>query len=271
MEPEQNLVPGVTEGCYALRNTHAQYHAAKDVLSNSMIKKLLRSAAHLKASQQAEKAELASQRLGTGMHAALLEPGVFAGGYVVFAGYRKGKEYDTFVEANGGKVILNEVEHKSIVGMRDAVLAYDEIDLGRAIKIGTSELSIYWTDGETGVKCRIRPDSFSQYGALDLKSTDDARPEAFARQAARLGYDIQAAMYSEGLRRFFGELPFYFVAVEESAPHGVWVHKASVTFLAAGTRKFRAGLRLFKHCQETGQWPCYRGSFTELDLPRWAE
>ncbi len=270
MDSGSTIIPGVTEGCYALVNTNEQYHATRDIVSTSMIKKLLRSAAHLKAAESADKKETASQRLGTAAHAALLEPKLYAARYVVYKGRRQGKEYDKFVEANAGKIILSDAEETAVLGMKNGVLTYREIDLAKAIEIGTAELSIYWTDEETGVKCRIRPDTFSQHGMLDLKSTGDARPEEFIRQAVREGYDIQSAMYSEGMRRYLGELPFYFVAMEDEAPFECWVHQASESMLASGMRKFRESLRLFKECRETGQWPGYRGSFTTLEWPRWA-
>jgi hypothetical protein len=40
---------------------------------------------------------------------------------------------------------------------------------------GIRELSIYWRDERTGVKCRARPDCLLEGAVFDLKKTQDAR------------------------------------------------------------------------------------------------
>ena len=109
------------------------------------------------------------------------------------------------------------------------------------------------------------------FANFDLKTTTDARPEQFIKQAVRLDYDLQAAMYTEAAYRFTGEvLPFIFVAVEQDAPNGLWLLTAGQSMIDNGWKKFRRALSTYKTCKESGFWPGYTNAQTTIELPRYA-
>jgi exodeoxyribonuclease VIII len=60
------------------------------------------------------------------------------------------------------------------------------------------ELSLFWTDARYHVPCKARYDARNHGLVMDLKTTQDASPEGFARQAANLLYHCQAAHYFSG-------------------------------------------------------------------------
>jgi len=265
-----NVVTGAQKNSFTAELGNDAYHAHRAFISHSGMLKLLRSPAHYFEYLHAPREE-SSPNIGTAAHAALLEPDAFARDYVSYAGYRKGKAWDEFKEANSTKIILNVTEHEAVQGMVNAVNAFDEYPLRAALDLGEPEKSIFWIDEETGVGCRIRVDNLTPFVIFDLKTFNDVRPNSVARQAASMEYDLQAYMYTEGVRAFTGKtLPFYFIFIETGRPHGVWMYKAGQTLMRNGEIKFRRGLRAFKALQQTGDWHGYKNAVTELELPRYA-
>jgi exodeoxyribonuclease VIII len=272
MDAEQTFIAGHAEGCHALRNSNAAYHGDTEHTCSTSLKEILRSPAHYRA-RLAHPPDSRAMQTGSALHAAVLEPEALDTGFAVWDGPRRGRDYDAFLQASGGRSVLSAEEMENVTGMREAIFAYELADLRSLLSRGTRELSIYWRDERTGVKCRARPDCFLEEVVFDLKKTQDARPGEFARAVARYGYDFQAAFYLEGLRRFTGRTEFTFVliAVEEAAPHGVWLHELSPRLLGAARLNVQRALALHARCAQSGDWPGYPQPYSELvALPRWA-
>lgn len=269
------IVPAGTANVAETPNwTNAEYHARRDSVSTSTLKKILRSPAHMKAYWDEPNKKTASRVIFSAVHSAVLEPTEFAKDYVVWTGGdRRGKKYEDFQAANPGKEVLKADEYRAVLGMRDAIMAYEDYPIGDLISTGENEKTIIWVDQETGVRCKVRPDNLNAYGILDLKGTDDCRPNSFIRlQCVPLFYDLQAYMYTEGVFQLTGERrDFYFVAVEETAPHSVWVHQASPAMLESGRVKFRRALELYVKCMETNTFPGYESPSSIIEWPRYAE
>jgi hypothetical protein len=207
------------------------------------------------------------------LHAAVLEPQTLDTALAVWDAPRRGKDYDAFLRASADKIVLTSEEMKSVRGMREAIFAYELADLRSLLSRGTRELSIYWRDERTGVKCRARPDCFLEGVVFDLKKTQDARPSEFTKSVARYSYDFQAAFHLEGLRRFTGREDFTFIliAVEEARPHGVWLHEFRPELLNAAELDVQRALALYARCTADGTWPAYPQPYGELAaLPKWA-
>ena len=272
MHTEQTIIAGRAEGCYALRNSNAAYHADTEHTSSSSLKEILRSPAHYRA-RLADPPDSKAMQIGSALHAAVLEPEALEAGFAVWDGPRRGRDYEAFLQANADKSVLNAEEMHKVTGMREAIFGYPLADLRSLLARGTRELSIYWRDERTGVKCRARPDCFLDGVAFDLKKTQDARPGEFAKAVARYSYDFQGAFYLDGLRRFTGRESFTFVliAVEEAPPHAVWLHELSPELLTSAQLDVRRALALHARCTESGGWPGYPQPYSELAaLPRWA-
>lgn len=262
---------GSTPGSFSAELSHSEYHSLRDVLSHSGAIELERSAAHYLAYLTEVRQSKAAPNIGTAVHDAWLLPDVYRERYVTWTGGRRqGRQWEQFRAEHAGKTLLSEAERMQVEGMVDALNSFPEFPLADVLRIGETEKSIFWVDQETGVPCRIRVDLLTPAMAFDLKSYDDVRPAAFYGQAIRMGYDVQAAMYQEGIAAFTGRtLPFTFVAVEDARPHGVWLYPAADSLLAQGRKKFRTALRNFARIRETGEYPAYQGAVTPLELSRW--
>lgn len=277
---------GASAGCYALDISDDEYHGSAPGVSSTGLKALLRSPAHFLAYKRNANRDTASRRFGRAVHAKVLEPAVFNQKFVVWdLGDRRGSDFELFQLKNHGKTILTADEFERVQGCEDSLLNNPDFPLEvflrgvpGELEAARAEFSIFWTDDETGVKCKVRLDAVRIDGTvmpLDLKSCDDAREEGFVQQVSRLHYDLQAAFYLEGLKRFTGQdAPFLFGAVESADPHCSMFHimGSNSEWIANGRRKMRHALNALAECERCGQYPGYphRG-VNELSMPHWLQ
>jgi hypothetical protein len=198
----------------------AAYLAETDHVSSSMLRRFARGEAHFERGY----ADHGQNRIPQALHAAMLEPGRFAQEYFVLdadAAATAFSDKDDLLE----RVWLSSAEHAELRAMQQAIREYPRAPLAAALDSGMRELSIYWTDA-AGTRWKARPDCFTEDAILELKTTQDVRPAAFARTRRRFGYDLQAAHYVEAVGRLTGRAPrFAYIAIEPRAPYYVWVHE----------------------------------------------
>lgn len=224
-------------------------------------------------------------RLGSAVHCYVLEgANKYAMDFVVPPAFNRrtneGKAAAAEFEASlAGRdvMILEEKEDRLAKRIGDAVLAHEVAgNLVRGFE-GAAEETIQWIDEETGVACKGRLDRIvtidGQPWIVDLKTTEDARPDEFAKSLARFLYHWQAAFYLDGLRAAgcWGDpAGFLFVVVEKKPPHAVAIYAASESTLLYGRQAYRDALRRYLVCAETNEWPGYSAEVKEIELPRWA-
>ncbi len=106
---------------------------------------------------------------------------------------------------------------------------------------------------------------------VDLKTTQCASPKAFGASCLKYGYLGQAAWYTDGCERLTGiKRPFYFVAVESSAPYLVTVFRVTDAQLEIGREHYRRLLGKLDYCQKANFWGGYSESEeSEIELPNY--
>lgn len=263
-----------------------EYHSDTDAVSSSLLKALSRSGAHALALMDNPPEETATQRLGSAVHTLLLEPALFKSGYAIYDRRRGSTDWDIFAAQHAGKVILTRKEFDAVVGCAHAIrctpAVHADDDDGGLFTVGellasphaVVERNIYWVDALTGLTCRARADLCVLQATFDVKTTDDARAPAFAKQAARMGYDLQAAFYLRARRAFDLELrscanlPFLFIAAEIDRPWGTQVHLADPDeFIAFGDRQVDHMLQRLLQYRTRNEWPGYAPALHTLKLP----
>lgn len=265
------VTSGVSVDSYAMDMPIDAYHSVLTHISHTGMRELLRSPAHFAAYLSGKNSRKAvAPNFGSAVHCAVLEPDKFQDRYIVFEGRRQGKSYDEFKAANVGKEILNADEFERINGIVAALESFKDFPIMKAIRFSEVEKSVFWKCSETGVKCRIRCDALNPFAIFDLKSIDDARPDTVLRQVMRMDYDLQAYMYTAGVKAFTGEVrPFSFIFVEEQNPHGVWMYTAGSSLLASGREKFLRGARAFLGFGNADLSQCYRPAVSIIEAPKW--
>jgi hypothetical protein len=257
-----------------------EYHALNRI-SQSAIKRLLRSPAHYRAWLDAPPSPSAAMQFGTAVHSILFDPPEVRPSVLAVvpddAPTRRSNEgkawWANFDRLNSGKVILDAEDYARALNCADAVLAHPR---ARAmIDECTREVSMIWTDDESGIDCKARADLLApdRSFVVDLKTTLDASREAFQKSIWNFRYDLQAAFYMRGVRAAAGIGPhsFVIIAVEPDPPHGVALYRIDNRATFAAEADIARGLALFAECSEMNAWPAYSDEIMPIDVPKWAQ
>jgi hypothetical protein len=260
------------------------YHARKDVISKSMLADMDCPARFKwKYLDGGKEPDSDCLNIGNAVHTLALEPKLFHERfYVIGEGIRRDKRTEAFKEViseAGTRKLIAHNDFKDIQGMA-ASLAGNKWALALLQGSGKIEPSIFWTDEETGIPLRCRPDFMRDDGLIvDLKTGHTAEPEGFMRTAWNLGYDMSAAMTSEGYRALTGKMPdnYVFLVVEKEPPYIIEAYDsfrpcdpadpAHLTYHDAGAFRFRQALNQYKQCRDTNNWPAYSGKISPMKVP----
>lgn len=246
------------------------YHKAPGV-SKSGLDRFSRSPAHYMAYLQGQTKETDALRFGRLFHRYILEPDSCR--LAVWDGparnTKEGKAaWAEFLDKFAGCEVVSAEDHAKLTGMRDAVYAHPAARDLLSIP-GRSELSRWSYDPASGELCKCRPDRLLDIGmALDLKSTENASPKAFAKSCADYRYHVQAAYYPDVLD--LDEKRFPFIAVEKSAPYAVGVYELSPEDVEMGRYLYQRDLLKISECKISKSWPAYSEQIEPLTLPAWA-
>lgn len=216
---------------------------------------------------------------GTLAHCAILEPDEFGNRYAIGPAVRRNtKEWKAFEEKAraDGKVAIKGTQYNTAMYQAESALRHPRIN---ELLAGSHyvEVSAYWTDPFTGVRCRVRPDVAADIGGglsilLDLKTYSNASAEEFRRQVARKRYHVQDAFYSEGYSHAAQTSveEFRFAAIETEWPFAVHVFSLGDESRTEGYNEVRRSLDIYERCKRTGVWPDYGNEVTKIDLPPYA-
>lgn len=247
----------------------ADYHAHPAV-SKSVLDKIARSPLHARAYLDGARDEpTAAMQFGTALHTAVLEPQRFTSEYAVWDGERRTNAGKAAYEAllATGATIISAADRDAISTMAMAIRQHPVAGDLLAAE-GAAESSVFWEHPATGLECKCRPDWWLQDRGIlvDLKTTDDASPQAFARSVANYRYHVQAAHYMSGTQA----KRFILIAVEKKAPYAVAVYELDADALAVGDALRQRDLQAYSSCKDFGIWPGYPEEIVPLALPKWA-
>lgn len=176
-----------------------------------------------------------------------------------------------------GKVPLKPSQYAMVHAMADAIrlhpLAARLLEPGA----GVPEQSLFWTDEETGVMLRCRPDWVREpingiTPVVDYKTADSAEPGAVRRSVQRWGYHQQDPWYMDGLRALgIAERPvFIFVVQEKTPPYLTTVVQLEPEAVDRGRELNRRAIQTYADCVASGRWPGYSDDIVHISLPDWA-
>lgn len=253
----------------------------KPGLSASSIKAMAKSMAHYKYAIDHPQEDSEALLFGRAYHKYVLEPSDFSSEFMVIPKLnrrtKEGKEeYARLMLEADGRDIIDEETMQIIDDMRKVLYV---TPFARKLLYGQHEESYFWTDKESGVPMKVRPDSFGRIGEqhfiVDLKTCTNAETEAFMKDAIKLNYDIQAAHYVDGMQTITGkDFIFLFIAQEKKPPYAVNVLQADNMFMESGRQTRRALIEMYCKCVEKNEWPAYMGfndeaEINSLGIPNW--
>lgn len=173
-------------------------------------------------------------------------------------------------EVNKDRQILNQAQWDAVHMAANSIKNHPAAS--KLLSKGKAEQSIYWTDESTGELCRCRPDWWRDDGiVVDLKTTENASLDGFAKSIANFRYDVQAAFYLDGIEKATGKRPrgFVFVAIEKKPPFAVGVYVLKAETLGDATEVYKRDLAVYAACNQSGAWPGYGDEIQAIDMPAW--
>lgn len=168
--------------------------------------------------------KMAALDIGDAFHAALLEPARFATTFVVAPEFNMrtndGKAAcKAFADQNAGKKILSADDKRMLDMMVESVMAHPQArELVDAD--GHVERSFFWSDADTGLECKCRPDKFIPARSLlvDVKTTPSIAKFSYSVEDFR--YYVQDPWYCDGVSQFGDDVTMAFLVVQKSAELG---------------------------------------------------
>lgn len=261
------------DGVYDI--TNEQYHASAGI-SRSKLMLLNKSPYHFwyeTISGLAQKQEATpSMNIGSAFHTMLLEPAKFQMEFAIAPKIdrrtKQGKlDWEEFEKLSFGKIILTDEQFSKISKMVDLVSKHEIVTT--LLDEAVFEQSIYWTDKETGLQFKTRPDIWSSKMVVDIKTTNNANLYSFSRSALEYGYYLQAGMAFEACKAIGRSFEmFVILACEKDEPHVPAVYIMKEEALNFGIEQFNTYKRRLKECIDSNKWEGYL--VQELGVPKYA-
>jgi hypothetical protein len=193
-----------------------------------------------------------AMRMGSAIHTLLLQPELFKKEYAILPlldrRTTKGKEtYAAFMEENTGKIILSYEQYEKIISIITNVQRHEIVS--NLLHGAQHEQSIFWTDKETGLQFKVRPDSWLGNMIVDLKTAKDSNIHRFKYTALSNGYYLQAGMIYEACKAIGKPIElFTLLVIEKDEPNVPSVFTMSDESLDFGVEQFNQYKRQLKKC-----------------------
>jgi len=218
------------------------------------------------------KASTAALEFGNLVHTMLLEP------------FEAGERYKQLPEGHSGatkagKTLIAECKEAGLTPVKHAdwqlaedmvaaVLSHALVKKWRLFDGGTAESEWYATHS-TGLTLRAKPDWMNGSLITDLKTTADAAPKAFSRDAVKYGYHRSEHFYTTVMNlNGITVSNFIFVAVSKTAPLQVSVSVFDTPALDEAARRNEAALLEIAACLDADHWPGHNNLNT-ISIPSW--
>lgn len=260
--------------------TEQEYNAAEGI-RRSDLWKMDDSPAKFRYNQEHPIERTPAMAFGSACHKFILEPDEFLFEYTVAPECdRRTKEgkalWEEFLIASAGKEIVSRDDLETMMEMEKALKACPlawKLLRGK----GQTEEPFFWTDKETGEKCKAKADRVVTYRRrkylVDYKTTQCAETNRFNSEIFKLGYHMQSAMYTDGAMRAkkMRKRPgFLFVAQEKKPPYAVNVLEVTDDVMEFGDAKYHNLLKRYHDCKTVDIFPGYVDDVpNDTMLPGW--
>jgi len=195
--------------------------------------------------------ESPAMKLGTAIHAAILEPDLYDDMYYEMPYIENGRTKEGIalkkqaLEKADGKIMLKHDEHTKIKGILKRYNDNSKMsNLAKHFCRGDVELSHYLK--LDGIDVRVRADVVNREKNFiaDVKSCQNSNPKAFKYDVIKRKYHVQAAFYMDCL----GITDFRFICCMTNPPYAVTVIKLDDHLIEEGRMLYKSALV---------DWRCY--------------
>lgn len=171
--------------------------------------------------------------------------------------------YKKFHSENEGRYIIQDKGDQSFETM-EKMLASCQADsvIQKLLENTEYQVSVLWTDEETGLKCKTRPDvcKLHKNVIVDVKTTNDGSPEEFSRSLAKYDYPFQACMQIDGCISS-GLMPtvdkYFWLVVEKNIPYSATIYEFSEEDIRYCMDEYRYVKSIVKQAMKQKKYPGY--------------
>ena len=249
---------------------HRVQYDCLEALNYSGSKELLKSPAHYRLYVTAEREQTKALRLGSYVHALVLEPVkarlAFAIAPICDRRTKDGKAiYEAFTSAlEPGTTVLSADEAEEANKIAAAAKGCIE---RHGFKFKHTALMFLASYMDCPIKAAIDAVGESDGYLYDLKTCEDASPAGFLKAVRAYRYNLQANFYKAAYQAGFKEhvQGFRFICVEKETLQTA-VYELGPDLMAYGYTDFVKALETYKACMASGEWPGYAQDIQTLDL-----
>lgn len=186
-----------------------------------------------------------------------------------------------FERLNAGKYQINDQGKESFDAIEEMLSScYQDKVIQALIKNTEYQLSLFWTDPETGIKLKTRPDICKRKKnvIVNLKTTEDGSPQAFSKDLAKYDYPLQACIEIDGCLKtgLMDAVDNYFwLVVEKVAPFNATIYEFSGSDREACMDNYRFILKKIQKARDQESWPGYSDradnvhGILKAEIPLW--
>lgn len=158
--------------------------------------------------------------------------------------------------------------------------AWQDSTIQKILKETDYQTSIFWTDKQTGIKLKTRPDvcRANSRTLVDIKTMADASPGKFAKDSANLEYPLQAVIQMRGAVEsgMYDRVDnYYWVCFEKEPPYNAQIYRFPKAEWAFFQNKLDYILNKIALARAQGKYIGYTDradnnlGILELEIPVW--
>lgn len=172
-------------------------------------------------------------------------------------------EQSKFEAANEGKYIIPDTGDQSYEYIEEMLKScYADETIRKLIEGTEYQLSLFWTDPETGLKLKTRPDICKRKKnvIVNLKTAADGSPKAFSRELAKYDYPLQACVEISGCLNS-GLMPtvdnYFWLVVEKVPPFNATIYEFDKADISLCMDEYRYYINKISEAEKKQEWPGY--------------
>lgn len=173
------------------------------------------------------------------------------------------EKMNEFFESSVGKYVIHDRGTESFETIEEMLSScYQDKIIQGLIKNTEYQLSLFWTDPDTGIKLKTRPDFCKRKKnvIVNLKTTLNGSPDAFSKDLKKYDYPIQAAIEIQGCLKsgLMEKIDTYFwLVVEKVPPYNATIYEFAERDIAAVTDTLFFLLEKIRKSREQNVFPGY--------------
>lgn len=172
-------------------------------------------------------------------------------------------EESKFFAANDGKYIIPDKGPQSFEYIEQMLESCYKDETIRKLIEGTEyQLSLFWTDEQTGLNLKTRPDICKRKKnvVVNLKTANDGSPKAFTKDLVNYDYPLQACVEISGCISS-GLMPdvdnYFWLVVEKNPPFNATIFEFDKADIKLCMDELDYLLHKIAKAKENNEWPGY--------------